>query len=82
MTIAGFTFAAWTVLSTDATQKHAACRCICGRVQVVAVDALTSGSSTSCGCQRLTAGQSNALRAETEQRRQQRDRDWRPSRGR
>jgi hypothetical protein len=79
MTIAGFTFAAWTVLSTDATQKRAACRCVCGRVQVIAVDALMSGHTTSCGCHRLTADQSNALRAEAEQRRRQRDRDWRRS---
>jgi hypothetical protein len=80
--LVGKHFTAWTVLSTDATGKRAACRCVCSRVQVIAVDALTGGSTTSCGCQELSADQSLALRAEAEQRRRQRDRDWRPSRGR
>ena len=82
MSIVGQSFAAWTVLTTDATEKRAACRCVCGRVQVIAVDALANGRTTSCGCQRLTADQIHALRAEAAQRRRQRDRDWRPSRDR
>jgi hypothetical protein len=80
--LVGKHFAAWTVLSADGTGKRAGCRCVCGRVQVIAVDALVNGHTTSCGCQRLTADQIHALRAEASQRQRQCDRDWRPSRDR
>jgi hypothetical protein len=82
MTVVGKSFGSWTVMNADATGKRAACRCVCGRVQVIAVEALANGRTTSCGCQRLMADQIHALRAEAAQRRRQRDRDWRPLRDR
>jgi len=79
MTIAvGTPFAAWTVVSIDPTGKRAACRCICGRVQVIAIEALRSGASSSCGCQPLALDQLRERRAEAMQRQRRRDRDWRP----
>ena len=77
MTVVGKSFGSWTVINADATGKRAACRCVCGRVQVIAVDALVSGDSTSCGCQRLAPDQSRALRDEAARLRLRRDQDWR-----
>ncbi len=71
-------FGFWTVISADATGKRAACRCVCGTVRVIAVEALASGASTSCGCQTLSPQQARALRDEAARRRLWRDRDWRP----
>ena len=80
MTIAGKKFGVWTVLSTDASGKRAVCRCMCGAVQVVSVEALSSGNSTSCGCAALSPEHVSALRAEAAHHRRQCDRDWRPQR--
>jgi hypothetical protein len=73
MTAVGTTFGSWALLSIDSARKRAACRCVCGTVRVVSIEALESGTSTSCGCQQLSA----ALREEAAQRRQQRNYDWR-----
>jgi hypothetical protein len=74
MTIAGKRFGSWVVMSADATGKRTGCRCMCGTVQVIeaviavegmiAVEALASGASTSCGCQKLAPEQCRALRDE------------------
>jgi hypothetical protein len=77
MTVTGKCFGSWTVISADATSKRAACRCVCGTVRVMAVDALASGTSTSCGCQRLAPDQSQALRDEAARLRLRREQDWR-----
>ena len=42
-------FGQWEVLSTDITGKRITCRCSCGQVRVVAISALESGDSSSCG---------------------------------
>ena len=41
-------FGHWRVVRV--TFRRALCRCRCGQVHEVAVDSLTSGESTSCGC--------------------------------
>jgi hypothetical protein len=41
-------FGSWTLLKIDAVQKRAVCRCKCGLVREVAVDALRSGIARSC----------------------------------
>jgi hypothetical protein len=72
-------FGAWTVVKADG--KRAVCRCRCGTVRAIAVDALTSGTSTSCGCAPLARDHAAARRAEAAQRQLRRDlRDWRPQR--
>jgi hypothetical protein len=79
MTIAaGTSFAAWTIVSTDPTGKRATCRCVCGRMQIIAIEALRNGSTTSCGCQPLAPNQLRQFRAEAVQRQRQRERDWQP----
>jgi hypothetical protein len=78
MTTGGKRFGSWIVISADATGKRAGCRCACGTVRVIAVEALTSGASTSCGCQRLAPDQSRALRDEAARLRLRRNHDWRP----
>ena len=50
--LAGRRFGSWTILAVDPTGKRVACRCVCGRVQQVAVAALQSGERRSCGCSR------------------------------
>ncbi len=73
LTIVGF---------TDQTNKRVVCRCVCKRVVQVSVEAIVSGSSTSCGCQPLTPFQNDRVRAETELRQRQRQqRRWRPGGG-
>jgi hypothetical protein len=74
MTVGATLFGSWAVLSIDSTRKRAACRCVCGTVRMVSIEALESGTSTSCGCQQLSA----ALREEKALRRRQRNYDWRP----
>jgi hypothetical protein len=76
--VTGKQFGSWTVLSIDPGGKRAGCRCACGRLQAVSVEALISGASTPCGCERLTAEPSDALRAEAAQRRRRRERNWPP----
>jgi hypothetical protein len=68
----------WMVISADANGKRAGCRCVCGTVRMIAVEALASGASTSCGCQRLAPEQSQALRDEAARLRLRRDQGWRP----
>jgi hypothetical protein len=75
----GRQFGAWEVLGLDATGRRAGCRCSCGTVRQVAVAALASGASTSCGCTPLSAEQGDALRAEAAGRRWKRGLgSWRP----
>jgi hypothetical protein len=73
MTI-GATFGSWTVLSIDNGGRRAACRCVCGTVRVVSVEALNGGVSSSCGCQQLSPRQSAMLREEAARLRRQYDR--------
>jgi hypothetical protein len=76
MVAVGMTFGSWAVLSVDNTGRRAACRCVCGTVRIVSVEALNGGVSSSCGCQQLSPRQSAVLREEAARLRRQRD--WRP----
>jgi hypothetical protein len=78
--LAGRRFGSWTALGTDPTGKRVACRCACGAVRQVAIEALRSGQSTSCGCAPISRDQTLALRAEAEARPRRIERDWRPGR--
>jgi hypothetical protein len=40
----------WRVLGVDSVGKRAACRCDCGVIREIALDALESGASLGCGC--------------------------------
>jgi hypothetical protein len=75
--LAGRRFAAWTSLGADATCKRIVCRCRCGAVRQVAIEALQSGQSLSCGCSPLSLRQHRALRDEAEQRQRLAAVDWR-----
>jgi hypothetical protein len=73
----GVTIGHWFVLAVNG--RRAACRCRCGVTRAVAVSALMSGESTSCGCAALTAEQEKSLRNAREARERQRElRNWRP----
>jgi hypothetical protein len=77
--IIGQRFGNWEVVGLDAAGRRASCGCVCGSLRVLAVEALMSGASTSCGCQPLTAPQLKALRQETAQEQRRREqRSWRP----
>jgi hypothetical protein len=76
----GRRFGFWVALGADPTGKRIACRCACGRVQQVALAALQTGQSRSCGCAPLPRKQRLALRNETEARPRRIERDWRPGR--
>jgi len=80
--IAGRRFGCWTAVGADATGKRIGCVCDCGRSQILALDALESGTTKSCGCARLSRDQALALRREAERRLQRVDLEWRPGRGR
>ena len=73
----GTRYSFWTVV--QAAGRAALVRCRCGPLHKVALDALTSGASTSCGCY----GPSTHARKEAEQRQRQRHREqrhsWRPT---
>jgi hypothetical protein len=43
-------FGSWTLIQTDSLGKRALCRCICGAVREVSIEALESGVSRGCGC--------------------------------
>ena len=68
-------FGAWTVLGVDPAGRRATCRCACGTVRIISIEALQGGITTSCGCGRLTAAQARAQRIETAARR--RRQEWR-----
>ena len=70
----------WLVLAVDATGRRAGCRCRCGTVREVSVAALTSGTSTSCGCAALSREQVESLRVSKVEQQRRRERDWRPQR--
>lgn len=77
------TFGHWTAIgSADLTGKRLICRCQCSKVATVSLEALTSGSSTSCSCAALTPFQRQAARVAAHRRRQRLDdfREWRPGR--
>jgi hypothetical protein len=70
--VVGQQYGEWTIVSI--TGKRAGCRCRCGAVHALAVDAVTSGSAvTSCGCT-YSREQGAALREEYLKR--QRQREW------
>lgn len=69
----GSIFGSWSVVATDPTGKRATCQCRCGRVRQVAIAALESGESTSCGCSPMTPAQGAALRDEVARQRRLRD---------
>jgi hypothetical protein len=54
----------WTVLAADQTGKRITVRCVCDAVHVVALTALESGTSRSCGCRPLTPQQRDERHAE------------------
>jgi hypothetical protein len=67
----------WFVLAVNG--RRAGCRCRCGVVREVAVSALESGASTSCGCAPPSADQiAEAREAKAEQERRQAMKNWRP----
>ena len=68
-------FGHWRVVCV--TFRRALCRCRCGQVHEVSVDALTSGESTSCGCSTPTPAKVRAIREAKQEQKRQRDRDWR-----
>jgi hypothetical protein len=67
----------WRVAGVNG--RAAFCQCRCGVIRNVAVSALMDGTPSSCGCAPPSPEQSDALRAEAEQRQRRRDlKDWRP----
>jgi len=47
----GQTFGAWTVLGIEQPLgRRATCRCVCGNIRQVSVEALEGGIARSCGC--------------------------------
>ena len=77
--IPGTKFGHLTLLRTDGTGKCAVCFCICQRSVVASLEALRSGTITSCGCQPLPRQSRDAIYAEEEQQQRRRDRGgWRP----
>jgi hypothetical protein len=46
----------WLILGVDAVGKRAACRCDCGRVAELSLQALEAGSIPLCDCRRRPAG--------------------------
>jgi hypothetical protein len=68
----------WLVLGVNG--HRAGCRCRCGVIREVSVDALASGQSTSCGCAPPSADQiAETRKAKADQERRQIMRNWRPS---
>jgi hypothetical protein len=65
--VPGMKFGHWVVVQIRG--RTATARCACGSVRRVALDALVTGASTSCGCY----GESYVVRAEIRQRQRQRD---------
>jgi hypothetical protein len=63
----------WTVVGADETGKRITCRCRCGAVHVVALDALDDGTSSSCGCRPLSRRQRSNRAAEQKWRQLQFD---------
>ncbi len=43
-------FGSWTLIQTDSLGKRALCRCACGAVREVSIEALESGATRGCGC--------------------------------
>lgn len=66
----GMKFGHWTVAAANDRTATAVCRC--GNVRVIAVEALVSGASTSCGCQ----PPSDAIRRDEAEQRRRRDLKW------
>jgi hypothetical protein len=68
----GATFGNWRVVSIGG--RGALCQCRCGTTRAVAIAALLDNSAApSCGCQRLTSSQIEALRTETDRQRRERE---------
>jgi hypothetical protein len=65
------------VLSADTTSKRIACRCSCGQVRIVAIDALLCGVRASCGCAPISSEHRRAFSEAQSQRQSQRDYAWR-----
>jgi hypothetical protein len=72
----GTTIGHWLVLGVNG--RRAGCRCRCGIVREISIDALIAGDSTSCGCMPPSAQQSAVMRRDGAERERRRDRDWRP----
>jgi hypothetical protein len=54
-------FGSWQVLRLDSTRKRVTCRCDCGEVRQVGIEALLIGSSLGCGdCRKITPRPSNS----------------------
>ena len=76
---AGATVGHWLVLAIDATGRRVGCRCRCGTVREVSVEALVSGENASCGCEPLSPSQLERLRVSREEQQRGRDlKNWRP----
>jgi hypothetical protein len=76
--VVGQQFGEWTIIGIDG--KRAGCRCRCGAIRILAVDAIESGSvAPSCGCI-VSREQAAAMRDEALERQRLRDqKNWRPS---
>jgi hypothetical protein len=75
--VPGMQIGHWLALAMNG--RRVACRCRCGVVREVSVDALASGAITSCGCMPPNASQNAAAReAKAEQERRRTLRDWKP----
>ncbi len=69
------TFGHWRVVRLS--HRRALCRCRCGQVHEVSVDALTSGESTSCGCSTPSVQKLRVVREAKAEEKRRRDTNWR-----
>jgi hypothetical protein len=70
----------WQIIAVDG--RRATCRCRCGEIRIIAVDALAEGHCTSCGCSTPTPQKMAALREGYKDQKRRRDFSWRLERGR
>jgi hypothetical protein len=71
----------WLIVAVDG--RRATCRCRCGEVRVIALDALADGHCTSCGCSTPTPEKMKALREDYKDQKRRKNFNWRiESRGR
>ena len=72
-------FGHWELLSV--ANKRALCRCRCGSVHAVSLDALEDGSTSSCGCRPFTTQQKrNVFDQEKLRRATKIFTNWKPAR--
>jgi hypothetical protein len=74
----GQRFGAWEVVGVEG--RRASCRCRCGVVRAISVDAIVAGTAApSCGCAPLSRRQFETLHGEASLRKRRRAlKSWRP----